>query len=98
MGLLVKYGKCQVHVPEGQTLWALKRFLPDVPVPEIYGWTTEGDYVLFYMEIVKGVTVEKRWPSMTDDEKAGFWKGTRAVVDNLRTLSQEPNDRFLGKQ
>ncbi|KAJ4136536.1 hypothetical protein NW768_004152 [Fusarium equiseti] len=53
------------------------------------------------MELVKAVTVEKRWPSMTDDEKTGFWKAFRAVFgavfDNLRKLSQEPNERFIGR-
>ena len=97
LGLVVKYGKSRVNFAEGQCLWALSRLLSEVPVPEIYGWTTEGDYVIMYMELVKGVTVEKCWPSMTDDEKTGLWKGIRGVVDNLRNLSHEPNDRFIGK-
>ena len=97
LGLLVKYGKSRVNIAEGQCLWTLRRLLPQVQVPEIYGWTTEGDYVIIYMELVKGVTVEKRWPSMTDDEKIWLWKSVRAVVDNLRNLAQEPTDRFIGK-
>lgn len=97
LGLLVKCGKRRVEIAEGQCLWALNHFLPEVPVPEIYGWMTEGDYVLLYMEFVNGVTVEKRWPSMTDDKKAGFWKVLRAVFDNLRRLSQDPNDSFVGR-
>jgi len=96
LGLLVKYGKRRVQV--AQCLWALRHFLPEVPVPEIYGWTIEGGYVLLYMELVKGVTVEKRWPSMTNDEKTGFWKGFRAVFDDPRKLSQDPNEQFIGKQ
>ena len=95
-GLLVKRGS-DVTIAEGQCLWALKRLLPEVPVPEIYGWATEGDYVLLYMELIDGVTVEKRWPLMTENEKTGFWKGVRAVVDSLRNLSQESNDHFIGK-
>jgi hypothetical protein len=83
LGLLFKYGKGRVQFAEGQYLWALKHLVPEVPVPEIYGWTTEGDFVILYMELVKGVTVEKRWLSMTDEERARFWKGVRDVVDNL---------------
>ncbi|KAJ4024616.1 hypothetical protein NW752_003180 [Fusarium irregulare] len=97
LGLLVKYGKERVQVAEGQCLWVLNHFLPEVPAPEIYGWAAEDGYVLLYMELVNGVTVEKRWPSMTDDEKAGFWKALRAVFDNLRKLSQDPNDAFVGQ-
>ncbi|KAH7191806.1 kinase-like domain-containing protein [Fusarium flagelliforme] len=97
LGLLVKYGKGRVQFAKGQCLWALKHLVPEVPVPEIYGWATEGDFVILYMELVKGVTVEKRWPSMTDEERAGLWKGVRDVVDNLRKLSQEPNEHFIGQ-
>jgi hypothetical protein len=49
------------------------------------------------MELAKGVTVEKRWPSMTDDEKTGFWASLRAIHTCLRMLSQDPDNRFLGK-
>ena len=97
LGLAVKFGRDKtVRVSEGQCLWALGRLLPKVPVPEIYGWSTEDGYVLLYMEMVKGVTVEKRWPSMTEDEKIGFWGTLKSIVSNLRTLSQDLDDRFLG--
>ena len=97
LGLAVKFGRDEtVSISEGQCLWALGRVLPEVPTPEIYGWSTEDGYVLLYIELVKGVTVEKRWPSMTDDEKTGFWKAFRAVFDNVRKLSQDTNDRFIG--
>lgn len=97
LGLAVKFGRDNtVNIAEGQCLWALRRLLPEVPVPEIYGWSTEGGYVLLYMDIVRGVTVEKRWPSMTEDEKTGFWSALQSVVLHLRTLSQEPGDHFLG--
>jgi hypothetical protein len=98
LGLAVKFGRDEtVSVSEGQCLWALGRLLPEVPVPEIYGWSTEDGYVLLYMEMVKGVTVDKRWPSMTEDEKMGFWDTLKSVISNLRTLSQDPDDQFLGK-
>jgi hypothetical protein len=98
LGLAVKFGRDEtVSVSEGQCLWALGRLLPEVPVPELYGWSTEDGYVLLYMEMVKGVTVEKRWPSMTEDEKMGFWEALKSLVSNLRTLSQDPDDQFLGK-
>ncbi|UZP36726.1 hypothetical protein NXS19_004542 [Fusarium pseudograminearum] len=95
LGLLVKFSQRRVHIAEGQCLWALKHFLPEVPAPEIYGWTIKGDYVILYMELVKAVSVEQRWPFMTDDEKTVLWKAFRTMFDNLRKLSQEPNDHFI---
>lgn len=98
LGLIVKFGSEQtVDVSEGQCLWALRRFLPAFPVPEIYGWSTEGDYVLLYMEKIRGVTVDKRWDSMTDQEKVGFSEEMKSIIANLRSLRQDPADRFLGK-
>lgn len=97
LGVMVKFSRYDmINISEGQCLWALGRLLPEVPVPEIYGWSTEGGYVLLYMEIVKGVTVEKRWPSMTKEEKKGFWSTLKSLVLKLRTLSQDPEDCFLG--
>lgn len=98
LGLVVKFGRNNsVSTSEGQCLWAVRRFVPDVPVPEIYGWSTERDYVLLYMELVRGVTVEHRWSSMTTDEKLDFSQGMRIIIEKLRAVRQDPVDRFLGK-
>lgn len=97
LGLVVKFGRDDtVSISEGQCLWALRTLLPSVPVPVIYGWSTEQEYVLLYMEKVKGVTVEKVWPTMTDDQKNAFWRNLQFVVSELRTLSQDPDNQFLG--
>ncbi|EEQ29011.1 conserved hypothetical protein [Microsporum canis CBS 113480] len=62
LSLIVKYGRApQVTVAEGQLLWALRRVLPTVPVPEVYGWTHDNGQGFIYMELVKGVTLEQRW-------------------------------------
>lgn len=85
-----------VSISEGQCLWTIRSLLPQLPVPEIYGWSTEAGYVLLYMELVNGVTVETRWDSMTAEEKLTFVNGMRSVVGELRTLRQDPADIFLG--
>ncbi|KAF7899003.1 uncharacterized protein EAF01_008216 [Botrytis porri] len=37
---------------EAQCLWIIRKNLGDeVPVPEIYGWRVDGDYVFIYMEL-----------------------------------------------
>lgn len=81
LGLVVKFGRDQsVHISKGQCLWALRQLLPEVPVPGIFSWSTEDGYVLLYPEMVKGVTVEKHWPSMTEEEKIGFWGALKSAV------------------
>ena len=40
LNLIVKYGPT-ITVTEGQCLWAIRHFLPSVPVPEVYGWCRE---------------------------------------------------------
>ncbi|PLB48406.1 hypothetical protein P170DRAFT_438054 [Aspergillus steynii IBT 23096] len=52
MGLLIKWGR-YVGISEALVLLALGRFLEGhVPVPEVYGWRTDGDEIFIYMEYV----------------------------------------------
>ncbi|KAL5589467.1 hypothetical protein FOVSG1_011334 [Fusarium oxysporum f. sp. vasinfectum] len=54
LGLVVKFGKePRVTVAEGQCLWWLRRHVPSVPVPEMYGWTEDGGEVFLYMQLVE---------------------------------------------
>ena len=97
LGLVVKFGKePTVSIAERQCLWSIRRFLPRVPVPEIYGWKRHGDYTLLYMERVQGVTLEKRWDSLSRTERAGVCEQLRDIITELHRLRQDPNDRFLG--
>ena len=60
--LIVKFGHDpEATIAEGQCLWALRRVLPHLPVPEIYGWNQDGDNVFLYMELINGVTLEEQW-------------------------------------
>lgn len=97
LGLVVKYGKePRVSVAEGQCLWWLHRYLPSVPVPEIYGWIDDGGEVFLYMQLVEGVTLEKRWDSLSREDKVGVCEQLRDMVDELRGVKRDPEDRFLG--
>lgn len=99
LGLVVKLGQDpRVTVAEGQCLWALRRYSPQVPVPEIYGWAIEGKWVFLYMQLIKGTTLEKRWESLSRIERTGICEQLRLMLAELRQLRQDPNDRFLGKQ
>lgn len=98
LDLVVKFGRDEnVHISEGQCLWAIRRFLPQVPVPEIFGWSSEDGYIMLYMEMVKGVTIEERWLSMTKDEKQGFWASLKSIVSDLHKPCQPLHNQFLGE-
>ena len=97
LNLLVKYGK-DITVAEGQCLWALRRFLPSqVPVPEVYGWCEDNGEIFVYMELVKGVTLEKKWESLSEQEREIICDQLRVMSLSLRNLQQDPKDQFVGE-
>lgn len=93
--LLVKYGR-GVTIAEGQCLWAIRRLLSAVPVPEVYGWCRDGNEVFIYMQLVRGDTLEERWETLTVEERVGVCEQLRQMVGALRGLEQDPEDRFVG--
>ncbi|RBA15718.1 hypothetical protein FPRO05_12325 [Fusarium proliferatum] len=98
LGLVVKFGKePRVTAAEGQCLWWLRRCLPSVPVPEIYGWTDDGGEGFLYMQLVEGVTLEKRWDSLSREDKVGVCEQLRDMLDELRQVKRDPEDEFLGQ-
>jgi hypothetical protein len=98
LGLLVKIGaEPRVTIAEGQCLWAIRQFLPSIPVPEIYGWRKEAGLVFLYMEYVQGFTLEQRWELLSRADKVGISKQLKLMVDDLRLLRQDPKDQFLGE-
>ncbi|KAK6853770.1 hypothetical protein PG995_010582 [Apiospora arundinis] len=97
LGLIVKYGKePKVNIAEAQCLWALKQAAPQIPVPEIYGWTQDTDYTYLFIELVHGVTLEKIWDSLPRPGRLKFCGQLRSILTELRALQQEPDNRFLG--
>ncbi|KAH9919337.1 kinase-like domain-containing protein [Fomitopsis serialis] len=96
LGVLVKYGR-HISTAEGQCLFAIRKLLKDkLPVPEIFGWQTEGGYVYLYMELVDGVTVEDAWDSYSEEDRTSVCLQLRPMIAALRTLQQNPNDVFIG--
>jgi hypothetical protein len=97
LGLIVKFGRApHVAVDEGQCLWALRRALPVVPVPEVYGWTHDGGQVFIFMELVPGVTLEQRWGSLNEVEREGVCQQLRGVLSELREVRHAPGKFFIG--
>ncbi|KAF4437113.1 phosphotransferase family protein [Fusarium austroafricanum] len=97
LGLLVKFGEApRVTIAEGQCLWAVRHLLPEVPVPEIYGWTQENDYTFLYVEFIDGVTLNDRWGDLSPTEKDGVCEQLKTIVTHVHRLRQAPGDQFIG--
>ncbi|OJJ36138.1 hypothetical protein ASPWEDRAFT_134828 [Aspergillus wentii DTO 134E9] len=96
LGLLVKWGS-EMNISEAQSLYAIARSLKGgIPVPEVYGWRTEGEETFIYMEHIKGQTLEQVWDTMEPEDRISVSHELRAALDNLRQLEQDPSDPFIG--
>ncbi|KAE8153130.1 phosphotransferase enzyme family protein [Aspergillus avenaceus] len=96
MGLFVKWGS-SIQVSEAQCLYAVRQLLKgDIPVPEVYGWRTEGDEKYIYMEYVNGTSLEQAWPIMGQEDKASICRELRTIYQCLRQVEQDPEDPFIG--
>ncbi|KAF8603975.1 phosphotransferase enzyme family protein-like protein [Ceratobasidium sp. AG-I] len=96
LGLTVKYG-ARVAASEGQTLWAIRHLFNGViPVPEVYGWTTDDNVGYVYMEYIRGETLERRWESLSGAQRLDICSQLRLMLTRLRALKQMPGDHFIG--
>lgn len=97
IAVFVKWGSA-VGMSEGQALYAIRNSCGEsVPVPELYGWRTDGDQMFLYMEAIHGRTLEDAWPALKDDERLRIATELRTIMDSLRQLKQDPSDKFVGK-
>lgn len=96
LNLLVKYGS-EITAAEGQCLWAIRRFLPSVPVPEVYGWCHDDPETFIYMELVDGITLQEGWPDLDVEERLGICTQLHPMLRDLRQLRQDPGHRFVGE-
>jgi aminoglycoside phosphotransferase len=98
MGLFVKWGS-EVSIAEGQCLYTIQHCFKDtVPVPEIYGWCTDGSQVFLYMKAISGRTLEQAWPEMEVNDCLRICRELRTIFDTLRQLKQYPSDTFVGEE
>ncbi|PGH02695.1 hypothetical protein AJ79_07574 [Helicocarpus griseus UAMH5409] len=96
MGPLVKWGP-RFKIEEGQCLYAIRRDLREtVPVPEIYGWRTDGQDVFLYMELIDGQPLSKVWDSTDKEDLIRLCGELQVTLSNLRRLRQDPMDPFVG--
>ncbi|OJJ66773.1 hypothetical protein ASPBRDRAFT_79060 [Aspergillus brasiliensis CBS 101740] len=84
-----------VQLSEAQCLYAIRQFLEDdIPVPEVYGWLTEGNIKYIYMEYVNGTSLEQAWPTMAHEDKASICRDLRGIFQSLRQVELDPEDPF----
>ena len=96
LNLIVKFGP-HVSVEEAQCLWLIRSILSrEVPVPEVYGWRVDRRQVFIYMQLIRGPTLEDRWNSLSDSDKAAVCNQICQIVRSLRQVEQHPHDRFIG--
>jgi len=96
-GIVVKWGS-DVTVAEGQCLWFLRKHLNDqVPVPQIYGWTRDGDQTFLYMELVSGDRLSDRWEHSPLREKIQLCAQLRDMIAAWRCIKKDDGSKELSQ-
>jgi aminoglycoside phosphotransferase len=68
-----------------------------VPVPEIYGWRSDGNETFLYMEAIHGRTMEDAWPDLEEEDRLYICRELRAILRNLRLIRLPPTESYIGK-
>jgi aminoglycoside phosphotransferase (APT) family kinase protein len=86
--LIVKWGQ-HVTSAEAQCMWFIGKHLsPQVPVPQVYGWTRDGAETFLYLELIDGHSLAERWDGLTDEEKSQICRQLRAMIFQWRRIRQ----------
>ncbi|KAF8872034.1 kinase-like domain-containing protein [Gymnopilus junonius] len=86
----------QVSAAEGQTLCALRRFLPEVKVPEVCGWRRDGHNLFIFVEMLKGERLHVRWKDISSEDRAQICKEIGTMVRALSRLKRPAEEEFVG--
>ncbi|KAF2729727.1 phosphotransferase family protein [Polyplosphaeria fusca] len=96
LNLIVKFGPT-ISTSEALCLWAIRKFLyGQVPVPEVYGWDSDGRHVFIYMQLIHGVTLFERYDSLSSDDKRAICQDLRRIMSQLRAIRQSPSNQVIG--
>jgi hypothetical protein len=96
LGLCVKYGT-DVTIAEGQCLLFMRSKLHEhVPVPEVYKWCKDDGQVFIYMELMDGVTLEKCWEDLNEQNRLVICEQLRCMVAAWRGLGCDSDPAFIG--
>jgi hypothetical protein len=97
LGLCVKYGT-EITIAEGQCLLFIRsKLFPYVPVPEVYRWCKDDEQVFIYMELIDGVTLEKSWEGMNEEDRLAVCEQLRRMIDAWRGLGCDSDSALVSK-
>jgi hypothetical protein len=97
LGLCVKYGT-EITIAEGQCLLFVRSKLSSlVPVHEIYRWCKNDGQVFIYMELIDGVTLEKSWEGMNEEDRLVVCEQLRGMIDAWRGLGYDSDSALISK-
>ncbi|KAJ3545500.1 hypothetical protein NMY22_g2407 [Coprinellus aureogranulatus] len=95
LGLVVKYGR-RTTIAEGQALWMIRKYCPEVPVPDVYGWIKEGEETFIYLSYIEGVTLQSRLQEFSDDELDQVVRDLKTFANSWRRLRLPEGEEFIG--
>jgi len=95
LGLVIKHGP-HTTIAEGQTLWALRKYCPQVRVPTVYGWFQDGDETFIYLSYIDGVSLDSRLKTLSDTELKEVAGQLAPMIASIRHLRQPHQDTFIG--
>jgi hypothetical protein len=97
LGLCVKYGT-EITIAEGQCLLFVRSKLSQsVPVPEVYRWCKDDGQVFIYMELMDGVTLEKSWEGMIEEDGLAVCDQLRCMIDAWRGLKCDSDSTLISE-
>lgn len=106
LNLLVKFGSAPcVRLEEAHAMRAVSQAFDyhEVPVPEVFGWRTDGKETFIYMSLIEGSQLSEAWPRLTEDNKTAICTQLRGIVACLRKMKQSqlqgpdaPPSPFIG--
>ena len=95
MGLLVKWGT-DITEAEGQCMWFMREWSQGrVPVPEIYGWHREDGITYIYMELVRGDTLDARWPELALVDRKRVRNQLNRILKQMRRLRRHDHSEKI---
>lgn len=83
--IVVKLGGNQI-VDEHAVLQFVEEHFPAIPAPCALGMVVIGSTYFFFMTLVAGDTLEKRWPTLPGDQKTHIRSALDSVLLTLRAL------------
>jgi len=96
LGLVIKHGP-RTTIAEGQTLWAVGKYCPQVRVPMVYGWSQDGDETFIYLSYIDGVSLDSRLNTLSDTELKDIAFHVAPMIASIRHLRQPRQDTFVGE-